>query len=80
MRRVILDAKAKSKREREEMERKLREEEEAKAYVMREKEEEEDKQNLLDLKNVFVGAGANKDVREQNMKTCIKMLLEEARF
>ena len=43
-------------------------------------EEEEDKQNLIALKNVFASAGADKDVREQNMKTCIKMLLEEARF
>jgi hypothetical protein len=35
---------------------------------------------MIILKNVFGGAGADKDVREQNMKTCIKMLLEEPRF
>ena len=80
VRRVIIDTKVKANREREEFERKLREEEEAKAKAMRENEEEEDKQNLLVLKNLYLCAGENKDVREQNIKKCIKMLLEEARF
>jgi hypothetical protein len=47
---------------------------------MREKEEEEDKQNLIVLKNVFFGGEENKDIREQNIRICIYMLLEEARF
>jgi hypothetical protein len=47
---------------------------------MREKEDEQDKQNLIVLQKVFDHAEAKKDVREQNIKTCIKMLLEDARF
>jgi hypothetical protein len=40
----------------------LREEVEAKALAMREKEEKEDKKNLVVLKNVFAGSGADKDL------------------
>ena len=47
---------------------------------MRENEEKEDNQNILVLQNLYLGAGENKDLREQNIKTCIKMLLEESRF
>lgn len=75
-----IEANERAIREREEIERNLREEEKAMEEAMREKQEKEDKKSLIDLQNVFGGAGAKKDVREQNIKTCIRMLLEDSRF
>ena len=63
VRRMIVNVKVKAKRKWEGGNwKKLREEVEAKALAMREKEEKEDKKNLVVLKNVFAGSGADKDL------------------